>query len=518
FGTLKYRVNTASEKALCMITIALSTKKLSELKEASYGYILEENADAKHLKHVESLYPAIADVFAQREFRGGKNDTLTLTIPSQEGAAYIFLAGVGKKNAQNSIALEQYRRAVARIVKAAITHRCSSLAIVVPAASAYEANVQELAYETVVIAYMTAYHYDDFITDKSRKQIQELKITLCVDAKNKAAAQNGIKEGVIMGTSVNKARHWIDSPANVLTPHYLAEQARVIAKKQDLEITVFDEATINKMGMGGLAAVSRGSDLDCCLIVMEYKAKKKNAPTIAFVGKGITFDSGGLSIKPAAAMEYMKEDMSGAAAVIAAMEVIAQFEPDVNVIGLAPVAENLPSGKATRPGDIIRFYNGKTAEVKNTDAEGRLILADALSYAVKEYKPDAIVDVATLTGACAYALGPFYCGLFSLHDDLSKKVLNSAQHSGDYAWRLPMGDDYKRAVIADVADLSNTGDAKIMAGSITAAHFLQHFVDEVPWVHLDIAGTAYNVPNIPYFRPGATGFGVRLLVDLACNW
>ncbi len=267
-----------------------------------------------------------------------------------------------------------------------------------------------------------------------------------------------------------------------------------------------------------MAGGARGSDQDCLLLMIEDKAKKKTAPTLVFVGKGITFDSGGLSLKPAVHMETMKEDMSGAAAVIATMEALAVLKPSVNVIGITPLAENLPGPTATKPGDIVRFYNGKTAEVKNTDAEGRLILADALSYGVKQYKPDAIIDIATLTGACAYALGPFYTGLMSEHDELAERVDRAAHLSGDRVWRLPMHDDYKVAIKSPVADICNIGSNKYMAGAITAACFLQHFVDDVPWVHLDIAGTAFNVPDLPYYRPGATGVGVRLLVDLAMNW
>jgi Leucyl aminopeptidase len=270
--------------------------------------------------------------------------------------------------------------------------------------------------------------------------------------------------------------------------------------------------------MGGLAAVGRGSDQDCQMVILEYKAKRKNAPTIAFVGKGITFDSGGLSIKPALNMETMKDDMSGAAAVITTMEVLAHLKPDVNVVALAPLAENLPSGKATMPGDIVTFYNGKTAEVRNTDAEGRLVLADALSYAVKHYKPDAIIDIATLTGACAYALGPFFTGLMSQHDTLVKDIEISAQRSGDRVWRLPLHDDYQIAIRSDISDMCNIGAPKYMAGAITAAHFLKHFVGQTPWAHLDIAGTAFNVPDLPYYKQGATGVGVRLLVDLAMHW
>ena len=190
----------------------------------------------------------------------------------------------------------------------------------------------------------------------------------------------------------------------------------------------------------------------------------------------------------------------------------------MNVIGVAPLAENLPSGKATKPGDIITFYNGKTAEVKNTDAEGRLILADALSYTAKQYKPDAIIDIATLTGACAYALGPFFTGLMSQDDELVDEIEDAAERTGDRVWRLPLHDDYKKAVQSDVADLCNIGSPKYMAGTITAAHFLKAFVGDTPWAHLDIAGTAFDVPDMPYYRTGATGAGVRLLIALAMNW
>ena len=326
-------------------------------------------------------------------------------------------------------------------------------------------------------------------------------------------------KGDIIADAVNSARHWVDLPPGHLTPPELAKKAQEIAKKYDLKITQFNEEQVKKMGMGGLAGVSAGSESDCQLVIMEYNCGKKDAPTLGFVGKGITFDSGGLSLKPPVHMETMKEDMSGAAAVIGAMKAIAQLKPDVNIVALTPLSENLPSGKATKPGDILRFYNGKTAEVKNTDAEGRLVLADALSYAVKHYKLDALIDLATLTGACAYALGPFFTGLMSQHDDFANAVIKAAESSGDRVWRLPLHDDYKPAIKSAVADISNIGSKRYMAGAITAGHFLKNFVGDVPWVHLDIAGTAFNVPDIPYYRAeGATGVGVRLLIDLASDW
>jgi leucyl aminopeptidase len=298
----------------------------------------------------------------------------------------------------------------------------------------------------------------------------------------------------------------------------LAEQAQKIADAGKMKVTIFNQEQAKQMGMGGLVGVAQGSAQECRLVVMEYKSHVPDAPTIAVVGKGITFDSGGLSIKPANGMETMKDDMAGAAVVISTMSLLPHIKPRVNVIALAPLAENMPSGTATRPGDILRFYNGKTAEVKNTDAEGRLILADALSYAVKHYKLDGIISIATLTGSCAYALGPFFCGLMSQHDELALRILDASWQSGDRAWRLPFHDDYRGAVRSNIADICNIGNEKYRAGAITAGFFLTNFVDEVPYVHLDIAGTAFNVPDISYYRPGATGFGVRLLVQLLQNW
>ena len=276
---------------------------------------------------------------------------------------------------------------------------------------------------------------------------------------------------------------------------------------------------INELGMGGLAAVSSGSEQECRFVILEYKSKKKNVPTLGFVGKGITYDSGGLSLKPPKYMETMKEDMSGASAVIGAMKALAQLKPDVNIVAITPLAENLPSGVASKPGDIIRMYNGKTVEIKNTDAEGRLILGDALAYMAKNFKPDMMIDLATLTGAILYALGSFKSGLFGVDNHVIEKVKEAAKESGDSVWQLPLTRDYESAMDCPVADLCNIASPKFLCGSINAAVFLKHFVSDVPWAHVDIAGTAFDVFNIPYQRAQtATGVGVRLLVELALNW
>ena len=499
-----------------MIHIRTSSQFFTSHHASVHGIPVFEGTLSAVAEQLKAVYPLLDKLAEQRGFTGGKKQTLTLSVTIDNDPATIVLVGVGA-SAATIDARELYRRAIGTIVRQSQSMKAVSLVLQLPDASVLGYSKEELVQETIIALTMASYNFTDFITQDPKDRAELVEVTLCgTDLGN--VAESVVNNSYKLAHAVNKARHWIDSPPSLMSPPDLAAKAQDIARQHNLGITVFSEPDIIKMGMGGLAAVSRGSDVDAQFVIMEYKTAKPNAPTLAFVGKGITFDSGGLSIKPARSMETMKEDMSGAAAVIAAMEVIAQLKPDVNVVAIAPMSENLPSGKATKPGDIIRFYNGKTAEVRNTDAEGRLILADALSYAVKHYNPDAIIDLATLTGACSYALGPYFAGMMSVHDDFLNKVQKSADRTGDRVWRLPLHDDYKAAIKSSVADICNIGNEKIMAGTITAAHFLQNFVDDTPWVHLDIAGTAYDVPNISYFRDGATGYGVRLLVDLACNW
>jgi leucyl aminopeptidase len=501
-----------------MINYTVIDTALADQSVDLYAVFAEEGSDFKSLSTAHALYPDIRNWLKVTEFTGKKGDVRLVPLARNKKAAYLLVIGLGKATGKKALPIEQYRRAVAVAVRHAEKNKCSSLGLEIPNAALFGVSEEYLGKQIAMIVAMAHYHFDTYITDKDRKIHPLTDVVLAVAAKNKKAIDQGVKEGVIIAHAVNNARHWIDTPPSDLTPAYLSDKASVIAKKGKLKLTVFNEKQINEMGMGGLAGVSRGSEEDCRLVIMEYKTTKKSAPTVAFVGKGITFDSGGLSLKPANSMESMKDDMSGAAAVIAAMEAIAALKPEINVIALAPIAENLPSGKATKPGDILKFYNGKTAEVKNTDAEGRLILADALSYAVKHYKPDAMIDFATLTGACPIALGPFFSGLMSQHDDLVERIEEAAQQSGDRVWRLPMDNDFKPSVQSHIADISNICERKYYAQTICASFFLQNFVGDVPWAHLDIAGTAFDVPDIPYYRPGATGAGVRLMVELAMDW
>ncbi len=502
-----------------MVKIQLTDTPLLETKTSATIFFLEQDFNAQVLEKIAQKYfPDLTEYMQESEFTGKATNLLAVPSSVNKKVHTLFFAGLGKQHDTKAIDIEVYRRSLGRVIKALQSKKIAKAAMSLPSAALFGVSDDYLARETIIIANMAAYRFDEFITDPERKVNQNIDLECTIDAHDKKAVERGLKTGAIIAHSVNRARHWIDLPPIALPPIALADKAVAIAKEHNLAITVFGEQEIIKMGMGGLAAVSAGSEQDCKLVVMKYTTDKKDAPTIAFVGKGITFDSGGLSLKPAASMETMKEDMSGAAAVISAMESLAQLKPEVNIIALTPLSENLPSGKATKPGDIIRFYNGKTAEVRNTDAEGRLILADALSYAVKQYKPDAIIDLATLTGACAYALGPFFSGMMSQHEDFAQKVEKASHTSGDRVWALPFNNDYKVAIKSDVADICNIGSGKYKAGAITAGFFLQNFVENTPWVHLDIAGTAFDVPDISYYSTGATGVGVRLLVDLAMAW
>ncbi|HEV2601859.1 MAG TPA: leucyl aminopeptidase [Candidatus Babeliales bacterium] len=502
-----------------MISIIKNTKSIVEQNVDAIVVFVPENFLYEDVQPIaEKYFSALQDLMMKKKFTGKALSTCVVTGENGSQSVDLVFIGLGKPGKTGAIDIETYRRAVGRAVRIAETRNTTSMAFQLPHGALFNDTAYAVAYHTTTITYIAAYHFNEFITDADQKQ-DTLKQVVFVTDHADAEIVEAMNAGAVVGQSVNQTRHWIDMPPSHLTPTHLANKAEAIANKHGLKLTIFSENEVRQMGMGGLAGVSRGSDNDCKLVILEYTCSKKDAETIAFVGKGITFDSGGLSIKPADYMEKMKDDMAGAAAVINAIEALAILKPDVNVIAIAPLAENLPSGKALMPGDIVTFYNGKTAEVRNTDAEGRLILADALSYAVKHYKPDAMIDLATLTGACAYALGPFYTGLMSAHDEFTERVTAAAESSGDRVWRLPFHDDYKAAIKNPLADICNIGSNRYRAGAITAGLFLQNFVEDVPWVHLDIAGTAFDVPDISYYRfDSATGVGVRLLVDLAMNW
>lgn len=502
-----------------MLTFKLADHHIVQHDADLYVGFCPQNALPESLlRDFSTLYAPLHDVVKNRNFTGGAGSQLILAAIKNNKPVTLMLVGLGSEKKSQADRLENARRAMGLVVRASESVKASRVAVLVPDQHWFNINEFELTKELVSVAMMAAYHFDQFITDPAHKLTHDTELLLCADEILHEQLSVGVEFGQRIGHAVNQARQWCDLPADILTPTILANHAIRIAEVHNLAITVYDEPTIKKMGMGGLAAVAAGSAQECRFVAIEYKTENKNAPTIVLTGKGVTFDSGGISIKPATRMDEMKDDMAGAAAVISTMEAISHLKPRVNVIGIAPIAENMPSGTAVKPGDIVTFYNGMTAEVKNTDAEGRLILADALSYAVKHYKPDMIINVATLTGSCAAALGPFYAGMMSNHDDIVEKLSHASQRSGDRLWRLPFHDDYKRAVRSHIADICNIGSDTYKAGAITAGFFLQHFVGETPWVHLDIAGTSFNVPDMSYYRPGATGFGVRLFIDFLMDF
>ncbi len=505
-----------------MIHYILSTKKLLEQPAECRVFFVEQDFTfSKPLTEVaDRFFPSLKLFMQDRKFTGGSGSTLLIPVCLKDGMTNLLFVGLGKPaRGQEQIDVENFRRALGTMVRVAEKNGYKTISFALPAGSLFGGvSAEYLGKQVATIVSMAAYQFDQFITDKERLLLHDFDITVGVTEKDKAGVARGIQVGEVIAESVSDARAWAESPAANMTPTMLAHEATTMAKQHGLKVTVFDGKKIEELGMGGLSGVAKGSDEEPKMVILEYKAKKKTATTLGLVGKGITFDSGGLSIKPANSMETMKDDKSGAATVIATMKALSILQPDINVIAITPLAENMPGPKACKPGDIFTFYNGKTAEVLNTDAEGRLILADALSYITKEYNLDALVDIATLTGACQYALGPFYCGLMSQHDDLSQRVQEASIVSGDKVWPLPFHDDYKQAIKSEVADIKNIGDPRYMAGTVTAGFFLQNFVGDVPWVHLDVAGTAFNVPGISYLRSGATGFGVRLLIELAMNW
>jgi leucyl aminopeptidase len=321
-------------------------------------------------------------------------------------------------------------------------------------------------------------------------------------------------KGKLVAEATNLARDMVNEPANYMTPSQMAEVAKGIAGKYNLEFKVFDREDMEAMGMGALLGVAKGSNQPPKLITLTYKGDERSEKALGFLGKGITFDSGGISIKASEGMDEMKDDMAGAAAAMTALGAIAQLRPKINVTAIIPATENLPSGTALKPGDVLKAMNGKTIEVISTDAEGRLILADALSYAVKQGL-SPLIDLATLTGACRVALGTLYSGLFGNDQDLVNKFLKATERTGERMWQMPMPEEYKEQNKSEIADVKNTGNR--YGGAITAALFLAEFVANIPWVHIDIAGTAFSAKESGYIVKGATGVGVRTLVELALS-
>jgi leucyl aminopeptidase len=423
-----------------------------------------------------------------------------LSLLRPDGFPPTLVAGLGDRDELDA---EKLRVAAALAAREAKRLGAASLAWALPERGDDAAAAAALATGTI----LAAYRFDRFKseTDEEAPRLGSLTIL------GPAEVADALEAARIVAEAQNRARDLQNTPANVATPSFLAARAEEIAAGFDsLSVEVLGRPELEEKGMGGILAVSQGGPEEPKLIVLRYSGGGNS--TLGLVGKGVTFDTGGISLKPGAGMQEMKMDMSGAAAVLETVAAIAELALPLDLIAVCPSTENMPSGTAIKPGDVITQYNGKTVEVNNTDAEGRLILADALAYAA-ELGAERLVDIATLTGAVEVALGSTYAGLIANDDELAAAVASAGQATGELAWRLPLHPEYKELMKGTVADLSNLGK-KRKAGTITAASFLEEFVGKVPWAHLDIAGSAWDVGR-EYVGNGANGFGVRLLVELA---
>jgi leucyl aminopeptidase len=360
-------------------------------------------------------------------------------------------------------------------------------------------------------AALQSYRFNKYFENK--KKDKELKVeSLSVMARDLTAVQKEYAPLKILAENIFFVRDLVSEPSNVLNPESYAAICKTL-KKDGLEVEVLGEAEMKKLGMNSLLGVGQGSDKESQLVILKWNGGNAKDQPLAFVGKGVTFDTGGISIKPSANMEDMKTDMAGSAVVVGLMRNLAQRKAKVNAVGVIGLVENMPSGTAQRPGDVVRSMSGQTIEVINTDAEGRLVLADALHYTNTKFKPKFIVDLATLTGAIIVALADVYAGLFSNDDDLSKKIESCGSKVGERAWRLPLGEEYDEMINSDIADMKNVGSGR-GAGSTTAAQFLKRFVGDTKWAHLDIAGVAWRGKGDAMAVKGASGYGVRLLNEL----
>ena len=452
---------------------------------------------------------AFADAIggAHDDLRGRMGHVVIVNIGLADGPQRVAFIGVGARGAWDAEAVRQF---AGRAVRAAESRELASVSIHVNAGDLDLAVATQAATEGGVLAAWRFTELRSGVDEDSAPVIPVDAIDLILDGAGRKAAAEGLRVGRAVAIGQNFARTLQNRPGNVATPEHLGAEAAAMAAEMGLEVEVFDMKCIRRERMHALLAVNQGSDLEPRFIVLRHRGGKAKEPFVALVGKGLTFDTGGVSIKPAVGMEEMKYDMSGGAAVIGAMRAIAEIGLPANVVGLIPSTENLLSGKAVKPGDIIPTRGGKTVEVINTDAEGRLILADALDYA-KELGIAAIVDMATLTGSTVIALGHHAMAVLGTDEQLIQDVRDAGERAGERCWPLPLWKEYRKQLRSDVADMMNVGGRP--GGAITAAWFLREFVGDVPWVHLDIAGTAYGTEPLPYQRKGGYGVPVRLLVE-----
>ncbi len=490
---MEYRSRaTAAERLAtdCLIVTVFAKKKLDDTTAALDGV----------------AGGAVAAALRSGDFSGESEEMLMLYETAGVKAKRLLLLGLGPRK---EFAPGALGGALAKAVKRLDESGSREAALLLPAALEEERQLYEAAKACVIRAEEALYRFDRCKSEKQRPSRPLRRLTF-VAAERKATPplERGIAHGKAVADGMSLARDLANLPGNVCTPTYLAEEAKKLGRRFDkLKVSALTEKQMERLGMGALLSVSRGSRQPARLIVAEYRGGRANARPVVLVGKGLTFDAGGISLKPSANMDEMKYDMCGGASVLGTLLACAELELPINLVGIVPASENLPDGDANKPGDIVTSMAGLTIEILNTDAEGRLILCDALTYAGR-YKPAAVIDIATLTGACVVALGHHLSGLLGNDDDLIDEILAAGEAAGDRAWHLPMGKEYQKQLESPFADLANIGGK--WAGTITAACFLSRFTEKYQWAHLDIAGTAWKSGGK---EKGATGRPVPLLTE-----
>ena len=459
----------------------------------------------------EALGGRIRELIELGDFKGKMKDTSLLYTRGAMKTARVLLVGLG---AYHELTVEKVRQGAGHAAKHVRDIGLKTATFLIPDEVPDAGNMVQAAAEAILLSLYQFNQHKTVQEDDDEKALESITF-LAESEPSRPTVERAVHRGQTIAEGTILARDLSNQPANHLTPTQLAEKAEAVAADSGLRCEVFDKATLEEKGFRTLLAVAQGSVEEPRFIILEYTPEGEGQDTVVLVGKGITFDTGGISLKPGKGMHEMKHDMSGAAAVLGAMQAVGQLKPDLHVIGVIAATENMPSGTAIKPGDVVTSYGGKTIEILNTDAEGRLVLADALGWTA-QYNPQGVVDLATLTGAVITCLGHIAAGAMSTDLALMDKVKAAAEKTHERVWELPLWDDYDEGIKSKVADVQNIGDGT--AGTIAGGAFLKKFVEDYPWVHLDIAGTAWGMKGSTYIPEGASGYGVRLLVQLVEDW
>ena len=472
------------------------------------GFVLENSNKVSGLGKLDTKTTSIINQ-SLRDMKGKLGKLSIIPLSGGKPAQRILLAGLGGKE---NMTKDTIRVVTGKIVQKAQEYNLKKISIIAP--PSFISDQSSSVVQIIEGFKMSLYRFDRF---KSEKTNNPLDLTIIVSKSNKILQT--VKTSEIIADAVVFTKSIANLPPNECTPNTLADFAKIISKKNKMKCNIISKLELKKKGFGGITAVGQGSKNEPKLIILEHNNGKRNEKPIVLVGKAVTFDTGGISLKPGEKMDEMKFDKCGGCTVLGIMKAVSELKLPINVVGIIPSVENMPGGESYRPGDIIKLYSGKTAEILNTDAEGRLILADALSYGEKHYSPKAIIDFATLTGACIVALGTNVAGIVSNNERLTKKINESSKKTMEEIWELPLTQDFMDMIKSDVADMKNVGIGRA-AGTITAAAFLRNSIGNTPWIHFDIAGVAWTqiaTKEKSYNPKGATGFGVRLIVNYLQN-